>query len=448
MLKKIISLAIGITLLGSLLVGCGTSTPTSTSTTPAVAATAAPAESTEATPEAPTIKGEIALLSNMTNWANDFLPAMAKAFNAKFPEIKLSIDTIGSTYDETLKIKMSSNDLPDVFSSFVNNPMPKQRTELLLPLEDLKSYGDIEPAMTEFFKGDDGKVYGIPYGKSINGVVIYNKKIFKDLGLAIPTTLDELIAAGKKIVAAPGNIAGLAMCAKDQWTMCQFDDDMPRYLSGDPAVFNKLDVNSDAPFTIDGPWGKDFKLLAQLRDSGIVNKSPASYGWETMKTDFKAGKIGMFFMSGWFVNQAVTDDISAAGKAGDSVGIFPMPFDNSGKLYAAYGPLPAWSIAKNSKNIDAAKALVEYLISDYSDILCMKQGAFSTNKNVTIKYTWADSLQAEQMVEAPKAADITNIWQAGNVDFSGKASGVMAGGTPEKAIEEMNKSWAKGRAAK
>jgi hypothetical protein len=51
------------------------------------------------------------------------------------------------------------------------------------------------------------------------------------------------------------------------------------------------------------------------------------------------------------------------------------------------------------------------------------------------------------MVEAPKPVDVTNIWQGGNVDFSGKASAVVAGKTPEFAIDEMNKSWAKGRKA-
>jgi ABC-type glycerol-3-phosphate transport system substrate-binding protein len=155
----------------------------------------------------------------------------------------------------------------------------------------------------------------------------------------------------------------------------------------------------------------------------------------------------MFYMSGWFVNQAVEQGIADAGKAGDYVGIFPMPIDNSGKSFAAYSPLPGFCISKDTKNADASKIVMDYLMTDYNDILCKKQGAFSTNKNIDIKYSWADGLQAEQMVEAPKPVDVTNIWQGGNVDFSGKASAVVAGKTPEFAIDEMNKSWAKGRKA-
>lgn len=445
MLKKVISIAVAIALCGSLLAGCGSKTASNdTAVTPAESTAEAAPAATETEPAEPVVSGDITLFSNMTNWANDFYPALVKAFNQKYPEVKVTVDT-NTQYDDTLKIKMSSGDMPDVFSSFVNNPSPKQRQEYCMPLDEMPVAADIDEAFKAFFKGEDGKVYGLPYGKSISGIVIYNKKVFKDNGIEIPKTLDELIAAGQKIQAAPDMIAGLTMPVKDQWTMCQYDEDIPRYFSADPDVFNKLDVGSDTPFTIDGPWGQAFKLIAQLRDSGIIGKSPASYGWETMKTDFKAGKVGMIFLSGWFVNQAVTEDIANAGQAGQYVGIFPMPFDNSGKLFAAYSPLPGFSIAKSTKSPEASQAFVTYMLSDYNDILNMKQGSFSTNKNVTIKYDWAEGLQAEQMVESPKSADVTNIWQGGNVDFSGKASAVVVGGTPEKAIEDMNNSWANGR---
>lgn len=443
-MKKIISLVVSIALISTLIIGCGKTEnkeAVSTSASPSVSS-ASTAVSTET--EKPAVNGDIILFSNMTNWANEFLPALVESFNKKYPEVKVSVDA-SSSYEDTLKIKMASSDLPDVFSSFVNNPSPKQRSEYLMPLDDLSVSADIEDAFKSFFKGEDGKVYGLPYGKSVSGIVIYNKKLFNDAGLSYPKTLDEFIAAGKKLAALPGVVAGLAMPVKDQWTMCQYDEDMPRYFSSDSNVFNTLDVNSDEPFKIDGPWGKTFKLLETLRDSGIVNKSPASYGWETMKTDFKAGKVGMIFLSGWFVNQAVTDEIANAGKAGEYVGIFPMPYDNSGKLYAAYSPLPAFSIAKNTKSPDASKALVEFMLSDYNEVLCKNQGAFSTNKNIKITYDWAEGIQAEQMIESPKDAKVTDIWQSGNVDFSGKASAVIAGINAEKAIKEMNASWAKGK---
>ncbi len=445
MVKKVISLAVSVAMIGSLLIGCGNQTNNAASTVSSAAgSTAAASTSASASSETPAVKGDITLFSNMTNWANEFLPELVASYNKKFSEVKVTVDT-SSSYEDTLKIKMASNDLPDVFSSFVNNPSPKQRSQYLMPLDDLKVAADIEADFKNFFKGEDGKIYGLPYGKSISGVVIYNKKLFKDAGLTYPKTLDEFITAGKKLAALPGVVAGLAMPVKDQWTMCQYDEDMPRYFSADPDVFNKLDVNSDEPFTIDGPWGKTFKMLETLRDSGIVNKSPASYGWETMKTDFKAGKVGMIFLSGWFVNQAVTDEIANSGKAGEYVGIFPMPFDNSGKLYAAYSPLPAFSINKDTKSPEASKSLVEFMLSDYNETLCKNQGAFSTNKNFKITYDWAEGLEAEQIIESPKNTDITNIWQSGNVDFSGKASAVIAGGTAEKAIKEMNASWAKGK---
>ena len=450
MAKKIIALVICIMMVATLAVGCGTKTEETAAPASSAAATTPEStpESTEAAePEAaPAVSGEITFLSQQVNWLETFYPEMLKEFNAKYPGVKLTIDAIEG-YEETLKIKMSSDDLPDAFVSYVNTPSAEQRQTFLLPLDDTLSAQKIDPAYQSFFKGADGKVYAMPYAKDISGIVIYNKKIFKDLGISIPKTLDEFIAAGKKIKDA-GYVAGLAMCSKDQWTMCQFDEANPRFFSGNPNIFNEgLDVSSDAPFTIDGPWGQTFKLIDTLAKSGMVNASPNSYGWEPFKADFQAGKIGMFYMASWFVGQAVPADL--VDKAGESVGVFAMPFDNSGKLYAKFSPMPGISIAKSTKNPDAARALVDFMCLDYNEKLTKGQTGFSTNPDINVTYDWSADLAAESMAELPKSPEVTNIWNNGAVDFSAKASAVAGGEmTPEEAIKAMNTSWAAGRAAK
>ena len=447
MVKRIIALVLCLLMVASLAVGCGTKATTQTSATPSATPEASKAAEATPTPDAASaISGEITYLSGQANWLETFYPEMIKEFNAKYPNIKVTVDAIEG-YEETLKIKMSSDDLPDVFDSYNNTPSAEQREAFLLPLDDTASAAKIDPAFQSFFKGADGKVYAMPYAKDISGIIIYNKKIFKDLNISVPKTLDELIAAGKKIKDA-GYVAGLAMCSKDQWTMCQFDEGGPRFFSGDPNVFNnQLDINSDTPFTLDGPWGKTFTLIDTLVKSGIVNDSPNSYGWEPMKADFKANKIGMFYMASWFVSQSVADDL--IDTAGDYVGVFAMPIDNSGKLYTKSGPLPGLSISKSTKNPEAAKAFVDFMCIDYNEKLTKAQTGFSTNPDVKVVYNWSTDLVSENMAETPKSSDITNIWNNGAVDFSAKASAVAGGEmTPQEAIDAMNASWAAGRAAK
>jgi raffinose/stachyose/melibiose transport system substrate-binding protein len=454
MKKRILALVLCIFLVGSLFVGCGSpksqavvdEDTVATASEEKTDSTESSAAETQAASQVDEMKGEVYFLSNQSNWVKEFYPQMIKDFNAKYPNIKLTTDGIDG-YEETLKIRMSSDDLPDVFVSNQNVPSAEQRQQYLMPLDDLPVAPDIDDAFKSFFKGDDGKTYAIPYAKDLSGVVIYNKKIFEELSISIPKTLDELIAAGKKIK-EKGYFAGLALSSKAQWTMCQFDEGMPRFYSGDPNVFNTLDVNSDTPFTLDGPWGKTFQLIDTLVKSGIVNDSPNSYDWDPLKADFAAGNVGMYFMASWFVPQGVPKFIDKENKEGEIVGIFPMPFDNSGKLYAKYAPMPGISISAKTKNADASKAFVNFLLSDYNEKLCREQAGFSTNKNVNIVYDWSTDFVAEQMVEAPKNNAINNIWTTGQVDFSAKASAVAGGSmTPEKAIEALNKCWATGRKA-
>ena len=52
----------------------------------------------------------------------------------------------------------------------------------------------------------DGKVYGVPEEASMGGGILYNKKIYAELGLSVPKTWAEFMANNEKIKAA-GKVA-------------------------------------------------------------------------------------------------------------------------------------------------------------------------------------------------------------------------------------------------
>lgn len=62
----------------------------------------------------------------------------------------------------------------------------------------------------------DGKVYGVPFAiQTLH--VLYNKKIFADNGIEVPTTWDDLKAAGDKLKKA--GVTPMATTAKEPWVM-------------------------------------------------------------------------------------------------------------------------------------------------------------------------------------------------------------------------------------
>ena len=60
------------------------------------------------------------------------------------------------------------------------------------------------------------QVYGVPVGQAMGGGILYNKKVFADLGLTVPTTWDEFMANNAKIKAA--GIAPVIQTYGDTWT--------------------------------------------------------------------------------------------------------------------------------------------------------------------------------------------------------------------------------------
>lgn len=114
---------------------------------------------------------------------------MAKAYEEEHPNVKIEVEVIGDDYYDILKTKASSGDMPDVFMTAGYNEINTYK-EYITDLSDQAFVANIADGAKECVSLD-GKVVGLPVQMSGNGIV-YNKKIFKDLNLEIPTTVSEL----------------------------------------------------------------------------------------------------------------------------------------------------------------------------------------------------------------------------------------------------------------
>ena len=122
--------------------------------------------------------------------------ALAKAFEAENPDIKIDVQTRpqGSEGDNLIKTRLSTGEMDDLFSynsgSLFQALSPDQT---LVNLEDQDWAGKLDDNFVKTVSTDEG-LYGAPMGQSMAGAVIYNKDIYSQLGLEIPTTWDEFIA--------------------------------------------------------------------------------------------------------------------------------------------------------------------------------------------------------------------------------------------------------------
>jgi multiple sugar transport system substrate-binding protein len=141
------------------------------------------------------------------------LQKVTDEFMEQNPNITVTLQNQSSYNDLQQKITAtvaSPSNLPTItqaYSDWMLNPINDGLVTDLTPYienETLKfdNYEDILEGFREATK-IDGKIYGMPFNKSTE-VLWYNKTLFDELGLEVPTTYDEFVEVSKKIYEAKG----------------------------------------------------------------------------------------------------------------------------------------------------------------------------------------------------------------------------------------------------
>ena len=430
MLKKITSLFLAVAIAGTLATGCGSKDNTSDSTAQK-SANAAPvvSNSTE-------IKGEITFSSHRTDLQNTILPQFVADFNKKYPNVKVNIETI-KDYESAMKVKMSSNDVPDVWTVKNGYYTKDQLAKYNIPLDGYEFtkdflYGDV-------FSGSDGKIYALSQGANAVGVV-YNKKIFAELGISVPKTLDEMIAAGKKITAS-GRV-GLGTSAKAGWPLQYYWMDIANTIAGDKNYRNTL-AAKDAPFTADSPMVKAFTLLKTFKDAGILEKDPLSSDWEPIKKDFRDSKVGMMILGPWFIPQAL-DPLTL-----DDVGFFPLPYDNENTTKkVSMGPDTGIGMAANTKNKAATEAFFIFMMDTNYANIGKSLGLLTARKSIAVDLPFAkefESYNPQKLDVGSDSKELTDIMSKGQIDYNKLAQEILVTGDVQKTFDQLNEKWKKAR---
>lgn len=154
-----------------------------------------------------------------------FMSKIIALFEEQNPGVKVEVSTSGrDEYRDKLKVVLGSNNIPDVFFSYAyENANEIIREGKCL---DITGYYEADDEWKGYYIDGvlDGytyedALYGAPYRVSIS-VILYNKEIYSDLGLSVPSTMDELLSNCKAIQAA--GIQPFTFANSEQWPAPQW----------------------------------------------------------------------------------------------------------------------------------------------------------------------------------------------------------------------------------
>jgi raffinose/stachyose/melibiose transport system substrate-binding protein len=293
--------------------------------------------------------------------------ATAKEYAAGFhkaePKVTVKVDTRpgGTDGDNLIKTKLSTGDMSDVFlynSGSLFQALNADTTMQPLTNEPwVKNITDDFKTTVSTSKG----VYGAPTGTTFAGGIMYNKKVYADLGLSVPTSWDEFIANSKKIKAA-GKTAVLQTYG-DTWTSQLFVLGSFANITGaDKDWANKYTDNDASAKYSKSPAIEGFDHTQQIHDLGLVNKDYASLTNANGLKDLAEGKAVQYPMIAAVIGNVLQSNPDQV----NDIGVFPIPADDAADTRLTIWEPAAAYIPKTTtgQKLVAAKKFVAWLNSD------------------------------------------------------------------------------------
>jgi raffinose/stachyose/melibiose transport system substrate-binding protein len=313
--------------------------------------------------EAQEVEGNVTLkivYAPMNAYRNTVLEQMVEQFEEDNPDISITLLECSKDglYDDVLRNLYARDNLGDIVELI--SPADYVDNGVLLPMpDDLKT-------LTDYTFSKDGISYALPTAEYTTGIV-YNKQIFKRLGLQIPQTYQEFLELCEKI--KQEGLVPLSVGGRDKWHYTYLVDHFfaADILSSDAQWVSRcnagevswLDSNaramiSDINSLFAGGYVNDDYVVTS--DTGAIEKL---YNGEVVMTYADSLLIGE-------LTQQVEDS--------DTYGFFVLPAANGTKVAELYTE-SYWAMTKECKSditkMAAAKRFLKYFYSDeiYVDLI-------------------------------------------------------------------------------
>jgi len=343
----------------------------------AVALTAAACGGSDNSSSSPSAGAKDLKGQTITYWASNQAPSIPEDYRilkreaAKFTAqsgVKVDIKVIGwPDLFNNITAATTSGKGPDVLNIGNTWSASLQATGAFLPFDGgtLGQIGGKDKFLTTSFSasGAPGKdptsvpLYGLSYG------LFYNKKLFKQAGIASPPkTWSEFVADAKKVTKPPDQygvtLEGASISEGAHFAFILGQQLGHSLFAGDKPQF-------DAPEEV-----KAVKAYVDLMgDNKVVKPNDATFqqGPEASE-EFAKGKTGML------ISQNNTENnLKSAGMAKSAYGIAPVPVvDGSTKPIMTHVAGINVSVFQNSQHKDAALAFVKFLTSPTEQVALNK----------------------------------------------------------------------------
>jgi N,N'-diacetylchitobiose transport system substrate-binding protein len=287
----------------------------------------------------------------------------------------------------------------------------------------------------------NGKLYCVPYYAGSRAVV-YRKDMFTQAGVQPPTSMDDWMQVGQKLMDAyrsDANFSALYFPGKYWYAALPFVWDFGGDIAAQSGGQWKGTLNSSQS-------QQGLTLLSNM----VTKLSRADKTGDELHQDqaFVQGHIAMLIANGWEIG-VITDPKNGDPTLKDKLGVFPIPSHTAGQTAPVFLGGSDLGVAAKSRNQDLADEWVKLLtgtrfqtqMATVGQVIPNTTTLLGTNKDQPLLGTFAAAAKNSKFV--PSSPNWANV-ESGNVlpdmlvsIFTGKASVADATTTASNQVAQI-----------
>jgi|YNPNPStandDraft_1061719.scaffolds.fasta_scaffold15727_4 raffinose/stachyose/melibiose transport system substrate-binding protein len=275
------------------------------------------------------------------------------------PEIEVKTSFMGTELvPPALLPALNAGTGPDIFGAGTGPGQPAAIIAAGHALDLTPFYFDygwdkIIPPTVVNYTSSDGKLWAV--GDSVETTLMfYNKAIFAEHNLSVPTTWAELLATADALKAA-GFETVIGLGGLDKWPISHWQSLLWGAHAGPEGIDRVMfgDGRWDDPVFVEAT-----DTLLKLHQAGYFGPNPLAIGYQDAITKFWRGETPMYFTGSWVIADAVRD----LGDKISDFSVFAVPSPVEGKpIYVAEDIGSGWYVNAKTKHPREAGELLNFL---------------------------------------------------------------------------------------
>jgi raffinose/stachyose/melibiose transport system substrate-binding protein len=352
-MKPLFALLIGAVMIGT--AACQSANSSSTapaSTAPASTASTASTDSSASSADTTPVTYHlmVAYSQDSEKAPADWAVAQLKK---EFPNVTIQITPQLQDNGVSLKAQIATGDVPDFFSISPDQMPDAIQVKAILDLTSAATQYNVKADMTPLSVANqltytDGKVWAIPFAGTQVDLLFYNKKLFADNNIKVPTNFPEFLTAVQSFKKL--GITPIALDGKEYWPIGAFFDSFAMRVNpqGMLALNNGTAKASDADYT------DCINKMAQLISAGCFQAGATNTDYDAERALFHGGKAAMMYNGEW----ELSDGVTAMGADEAYLDVFPTtdPGNEAANKYCMPGAAEMGGIAVSAKAQDPTLA--------------------------------------------------------------------------------------------